>query len=230
MAEHSKHEFQAFRPFGPTIFKGSLPESLIKLLDDKATEIMENDKMSKECDHSMHLAGNVKQEVRFPPAWLISTEFAPMNTSLQMIIEKYLEHPPMINTVSPDKVEKIMLTSIWCVSQWAGDFNPSHVHDGDLSGVIYLRIPPSLKKEYEKEDHYPCVGDIEFSCGQAATFNGHQFQATPEVGDIFLFPSWLSHCVYPFRTPNEERRSVSFNVSIKRKRETGEEEFAIDRP
>ena len=160
MSEQLKHEFQAFRPFGPTIFKGSLPESLIKLLDDKATEIMENKKMSKDWDHSMHLAGNVKQEVRYPPAWMISTEFAPMSNSLNMIIHKYLEHPPMVNTISPDKVEKVLITSMWVVSQWSGDFNPSHVHDGDLSGVIYLRIPPSLKEEYAKEAHFPCVGDI----------------------------------------------------------------------
>ena len=52
MAEKLQHEFQAFRPFGPTIFKGSLPESLIKLLDDKATEIMSSEKMSKDWDHS----------------------------------------------------------------------------------------------------------------------------------------------------------------------------------
>ena len=105
MTEQLKHEFQAFRPFGPTIFQGSLPKSLIKLLDDKATEIMGSEKMSKDWDHSMHLAGNVKQEVRYPPAWMISTEFAPMSNSLQMIIHKYLEQPPMVNTISPDKVE-----------------------------------------------------------------------------------------------------------------------------
>ena len=106
-----------------------------------------------------------------------------------------------------------------------GDFNPSHVHDGDLSGVIYLRIPPGLKDEYEKEDHFPCVGDIQWQCGQAATFNGHTFQATPKVGDIYLFPSWLSHMVYPFRTQDQERRSVSFNVTVKRKKEKDEQQI-----
>jgi hypothetical protein len=29
-----------------------------------------------------------------------------------------------------------------------------------------------------------------------------------------MFPSWLTHMVYPFRTPNEERRSVSFNLRL----------------
>ena len=34
---------------------------------------------------------------------------------------------------------------------------------------------------------------------------------------IFLFPNWLAHGVYPFRTPNEERRSVSFNLQLIKK-------------
>ena len=73
-----------------------------------------------------------------------------------------------------------LLESMWVVSQWAGDFNPfMHVHQGELSGVIYLRVPPSLKDEYAKEDHYPCVGDIHFMWS-SCTFSGHKHQATPE--------------------------------------------------
>ena len=220
-----KLKFDAIRPFGPTVIKGKVPPFLIDLVNEKTDELMKDPKLAKQWDWSQNLAGNVKQEVRYPPAWMISTEFAPMSNSLQMIIHKYLEHPPMVNTISPDKVDKILITSMWVVSQWSGDFNPSHVHDGDLSGVIYLRIPPSLKEEYAKEDHFPCVGDIQWQCGQAATFNGHTFQATPKVGDIYLFPSWLSHMVYPFRTQDEERRSVSFNVTVKRKKEKDEQEL-----
>ena len=51
-------------------------------------------------------------------------------------------------------------------------------------------------------------------CGDPKTFSGHKLQHPPEIGDIFLFPSWLTHMVYPFRTPNEERRSVSFNLRL----------------
>ena len=77
--------------------------------------------------------------------------------------------------------------------------------------------PKSLPKEYAKEDHYPTVGDICWFNGQAATFSGHKFQHSPTVGDIFLFPNWLAHGVYPFRTKNEERRSVSFNLQLIKK-------------
>ena len=108
----------------------------------------------------------------------------------------------------------MVIESMLAVSQWAGDFNPAHMHDGDLSGVFYTKMPESIDKERKAEDHYPSVGDIVFMCGDPKTFSGHKLQHPPEVGDIFMFPSWLTHMVYPFRTPNEERRSVSFNLRL----------------
>ena len=210
-------EFHAIRPFGPTILQGKLPDSLVKVLDDRATQLLDDDKLSKKYDHSMNLAGNVQKEVRYPQEYLGSKTFEPMTSAIGQIVKQYISIPPASDTISPAYVGKMIIESMWCVSQWAGDFNPFHIHQGQLSGVIYLRVPPSLPDEYAKEDHYPCVGDIVWHCGQAATFSGHKHQATPEVGAIYLFPSWLSHGVYPFRTPNEERRSVSFNLHLKKK-------------
>jgi len=213
----TKIDFHAIRPFGPTILQGKLTDEMIKILDDRATELLDDDKLSKKYDHSMNLAGNVKQEVRYPMEDLDSEKFKPIIGAFAQIVKQYISIPPASDTISPEFVGSMVVESMWIVSQWAGDFNPFHVHQGELSGVIYLRVPPSLKDEYAKEDHYPCVGDISWHHGQAATFSGHKHQATPEVGSIFLFPAWLSHGVYPFRTLNEERRSVSFNLHLKRK-------------
>ena len=130
------------------------------------------------------------------------------------MVKSYLSIPPANETLSPEKIDKMDIESMWAVSQWAGDFNPAHMHDGDLSGVFYTKMPKSIDKERAAEDHYPSVGDILFMCGDPKTFSGHKLQHPPEVGDIFLFPSWLTHMVYPFRTPNEERRSVSFNLRL----------------
>lgn len=213
----TKIDFHAIRPFGPTILQGKLTDEMIKILDDRATELLDDDKLSKKYDHSMNLAGNVKQEVRYPMEDLDSEKFKPIIGAFAQIVKQYISIPPASDTISPEFVGSMVVESMWIVSQWAGDFNPFHVHQGELSGVIYLRVPPSLKEEYAREDHYPCVGDISWHHGQAATFSGHKHQATPEVGSIFLFPAWLSHGVYPFRTLNEERRSVSFNLHLKRK-------------
>ena len=215
------HKFEAIRPFGPTVIKGTVPMDLIHLLDKKATQMLGSKQLSKEFNHAQNLAGNVQKEVRFPPSWMSTKEFKPMVDYLGEMVKAYISIPPANETISPAFVGKLVIQSMWMVSQWAGDFNPFHIHEGQLSGVIYLRIPPGLEHEYKEEDHYPTVGDIVFFHGQAATFSGHKLQQTPKVGDIFLFPNWLSHGVYPFRTKGQERRSVSFNLDLVKKK--GEE-------
>ena len=207
-------KFDTIRPFGPTIMRGRMPEFITKMLDDKATEMLTDEKLSKEFDHSGNLAGNVKQEVRYPQDWMNTEEFLPMVQLIGEMVKNYLSIPPANETIKPEFVGKMVIESMWAVSQWAGDFNPAHMHDGDLSGVFYTKMPESIDKERAAEDHYPSVGDIVFMCGDPKTFSGHKLQHPPEVGDIFLFPSWLTHMVYPFRTPNEERRSVSFNLRL----------------
>ena len=210
-------KFEGIRPFGPTIIKGKMPMDLIHLLDKKASQMLGNEQLSKEFNHAQNLAGNVKKEVRYPQSWMSTKEFKPVVHYMGEMVKAYISIPPASETISPEFVGKLLIESMWMVSQWAGDFNPFHIHEGQLSGVIYLRIPPGLKQEYSEEDHYPSVGDIVFFHGQAATFSGHKMQHTPKVGDIFLFPNWLSHGVYPFRTKGQERRSVSFNLQLVRK-------------
>ena len=212
-----EHKFEAIRPFGPTIIKGTAPTNLIDLLDKKATQMLGSEQLSKEFNHAPNLAGNVQKEVRFPQSWMSTKEFKPVVDYIGEMVKAYISIPPANETISPAFVGKLVIQSMWTVSQWAGDFNPFHIHEGQLSGVMYLRIPSGLKQEYKKEDHYPTVGDVVFFHGQAATFNGHKLQHSPQVGDIFLFPNWLSHGVYPFRTKGQERRSVSFNLELVKK-------------
>ena len=42
---------------------------------------------------------------------------------------------------------------------------------------------------------------------------GSNFLAKPQVGDFYVFPAHLHHCVYPFKTKGE-RRSFSVNFTI----------------
>ena len=100
---------------------------------------------------------------------------------------------------------------VWVVSQYAGDFNPMHIHDANLSGVAFLKIPLGFDKEYEAEDHHPTAGCLEFLGSMPNHFARHSYIAKPQVGDFYLFPSWLTHQVYPFRSEGE-RRSLAFNI------------------
>tara|TARA_R100001591_G_scaffold2946_1_gene7302 strand:+ start:49 stop:831 length:783 start_codon:yes stop_codon:yes gene_type:complete len=219
MTEKTVHNLQPIQPWGPIIVKGTLPNNIVKKIDDHSSELLNDPVLAKKYDWSMNLAGNVKQEVRITPDWL-EKECPEFVHFLGQMIQSYCSIKPAMNTIKPEKIEKVIIQAMWTVSQWAGDFNPMHVHDGDLSGVLYTRIPKSMDEEKLKEDHYPSIGDIVFSYGDAQHFSENKFQHSPEVGDIFLFPSWLTHCVYPFRTPNEERRSSSFNVKLIPRKET----------
>ena len=48
-----------------------------------------------------------------------------------------------------DKAQGI-LQRVGSISQFAGDFNPIHIHDANLSGVAFLKMPPGFEKEYAK--------------------------------------------------------------------------------
>ena len=213
MQKEIKLKFDAIRPLGPTVVKGKVPDFLINLVNEKCDELLGDPKLAKQWDWSPNLAGNVKQEVRMPPEW-IDKDGQQLVFLIGEMVKQYLSIPPASETLEAKKVSKMVIESMWAVSQRAGDFNAAHMPDGDLSGVFYTKMPESIDKERKAEDHYPSVGDIIFMCGDPKTFSGHKLQPPPEVGDIFMFPSWLTHMVYPFRTPNEERRSVSFNVRL----------------
>jgi len=82
--------------------------------------------------------------------------------------------------------------------------NP-HIHlDGWLSGVIYLKVVPSLDKN---------EGAIEFSLNgeNYSDINSSKLTYQPELGDIVFFPSSLHHRTIPFST-DSDRVIVSFDL------------------
>jgi uncharacterized protein (TIGR02466 family) len=81
----------------------------------------------------------------------------------------------------------------------------AHIHpSGWLSGVIYLKVVPSLGKD---------EGAIEFSLNGEKYHDVSSSSLTfqPEVGDIVFFPSSLHHKTIPFTT-DVDRIIVSFDL------------------
>jgi hypothetical protein len=108
----------------------------------------------------------------------------------------------------------LKLESLWINFMKNGEFNPEHIHDSDLSFVIYLQVPEILKqerKQYVGRSGGP--GSIEFLYGEDLNFfiTSHTF--FPENKDIFIFPGKLRHMVCPFKS-NCERISVSGNLNF----------------
>ena len=195
-------QYDIYQPFGPSILKVNMPQEYVNLLNVQADEILHDEKLSRERDWSHNLAGNVKKEVA-----INHNEIKGFPEFLVTMAHEYIKRvlPEGLN----DKAQ--VSFSVWVVSQVAGDFNPIHIHDANLSGVAFLKIPPGYEKEYKKEDHHPTAGCLEFLGSIPNHFARHSYIVKPEVGDFYLFPSWLTHQVYPFRSEGE-RRSLAFNV------------------
>ena len=230
MKQNTKIEINTLMPFGPLILHTKIPGYVITNYNKYCDEIIANKEKLKKQDHSKNLAGNVRHE------FYITKDFIEKEKNLLNIINvmaqrmlaadkrgvedevsvSFLKNAPATTMkIFPDAITGCDLVSLWCVSQWAGDFNPLHVHSGDLSGVLYLKMPKGLEKEYEKEDHHAAVGDLQFIAGTPQAFSRNNLKMRPVVGDFYVFPSWLHHTVYPFRTKNEERRSLAFNLVYK---------------
>ena len=84
-------------------------------------------------------------------------------------------------------------------------YNTPHIHpSGWLSGVIYLKVVPSLGKD---------EGAIEFSLNgeHYSDLNSPKIVHQPELGDLVFFPSSLHHRTIPFTT-DTDRIIVSFDL------------------
>ena len=93
----------------------------------------------------------------------------------------------------------------WHVTLKQQGYQDPHIHtSGWLSGVIYLKVVPTLDKN---------EGAIQFSLNGEYYFDNNSPKIThePKVGDIILFPSSLHHRTIPFTT-DTDRIIVSFDL------------------
>ena len=220
-------KIETLLPFGTIILRTTIPTYILDNLNSHCDEILADPQKLKDCDYSSELAGNVKREFKIKKKFLQKEEN--FNNILRVMARRmidgdvrgsfdsstfpYLRNAPSNTTnIHRKYITGCKIMTVWCVSQWAGDFNPLHIHSGDLSGVLYLKVPEGLEQEYKNEDQHPAVGDIQFISGMPQAFNRDNMQVSPKVGEMFVFPAWLHHTAYPFRTKDQERRSISFNI------------------
>ena len=115
------------------------------------------------------------------------------------------------------KKYRYKINSIWVNEMRAGEYNPVHDHSGDLpmglSSVLILKVPKNYGKEYTRKD-IPANGQLNFLGNNKGCFCKDGYQPKHlQVGDFFLFPYDVSHCVYPFKS-KEKRRTLSANIDI----------------
>ena len=196
-----------FTPFGPMLGFYRMPPALVDQFNAAMSDRLE--------DHSGQLVGKVRQELRFDKP-LIDLAAAGLG---QMLIEYHIRasHRGAFGDYDHrNRQYELSIMGGWFVRQYAHEYNPLHIHTGcALSCVGYLKLPPGIEAEWEEDyrDHHPSHGHLQFAHGTDTHYSVSNFMVKPRVGDFYIFPSYMFHCVYPFRSEGE-RRSFSLNLSV----------------
>ena len=223
MMKRKKTQSKFLEAFSPTIMESTVPKRFVDIVNDTGDAVLSDKQKSVQWDWSHKLVGKVSKEVQIPVSNSDDRDF--LFKVMRQACLDYLKHIISKNRsykwseMAGDGVptlDNIHLTHSWIVSQYAGEYNPYHHHSGDFSAVIYLKIPPKMQEELDKEleDHYPTNGLIEFMYGETQDMRSNYLKFKPEVGKLLVFPSYLKHFVYPFYSEGE-RRSMSFNAHMK---------------
>ena len=194
-----------FPYWGACVIKSSISNTF-------RNKLLEEGKKTK-TDFRQHLAGMIEKEYKYKnyEDWFFP-EFFPF---LQMYQDQFINSwgGQLGNIINPFKITSSLL---WINFQKKNEYNPRHEHTGDLSFVIYLKIPKELVKENKKSKEIHNnngTGTIKFHFGEKLPFSINDYEALPNECDIFIFPSWLQHSVTPFFS-DVERISVSGNIHL----------------
>jgi hypothetical protein len=112
---------------------------------------------------------------------------------------------------------KMHLNSIWVNEMKAHEYNPIHIHQGNLftglSSVMVLKLPNTYGVEYSAEQA-PQNGRLQILGSSNGQFAKLDFQPPMNLRDFYVFPYDMRHCVYPFNGTNETRRTLAANCDV----------------
>lgn len=195
---------ELFSPFGPFVSRLRVPENLVLSLNRYADDFVAR-------SQSSGTDGSALGEFSIPESVASQGGADSLASCTARWIRSYL------NAADNREVKKVRFDMFWMVRQFANSFSPVHFHSGDISGVMYLKVPEQIANEAEEISKTYIsarrAGYITFIIGGKQQFSKSLISFKPEVGDFYIFPGWLLHAVEPFGGDGE-RRSLAFNAFV----------------
>ena len=188
------------RPFGPTVGRTKVSKKFLNILNKN----IDTQVLTKKNDYSSKLASQIKKEIKITHRFIKKY----LDKELKKHIKKFLKNENIKD------IKNIKILNLWVVSQFKGEYNPLHYHNGDLSGVGYLKVPKNMtENKLIKNKKNKTNGTIDFINGQRGFLSKSIFNFIPKERELLIFPNYLMHTAYPFNI-DAERRSFSFNAKI----------------
>ena len=192
--------------------EAELPKSVMSKLQSYIEVAKKNPKSNNE-----HLAGNISKSLVLEDKddWFFETI---LYSLINKFIENFQAYTGYINVLTENV--PFCLNSFWVNFQKEYEFNPPHSHEGVFSFVIWVKIPTDWREQHalpiSANSNAPRASDFEFvyttMLGQLTNQTYHLDKESE--GLMVFFPAKLQHTVYPFYNCEEERVSISGNISL----------------
>ena len=207
-------EFKVEKHFGPFFASCMLPQDALDAMLKMSDDLLSN-KLSE--SHGQSLAGVIDKEIK---VYKSDMDKAGVDQLLESCVSSYVLHCAKQHGFFDETLTfESAINSAWIVSQYENEYNPAHNHTGcDISAVIYLKTPDVKNRRNieSKKGRTDFDGDISFIHSSVGHRNYDIFEKgvinlTPTPGLLVMFPSYLTHMVYPF-IGEGERRCLPFNA------------------
>ena len=197
---------------GQTVLKYQVPQEVFNYLQ-KLYEVQKKQlpKANKQ------LVGKIKDEVSLHYSGKDSEKMHRHNFVSEDVLKWF--YTVFQHYLNWNKVREynMKINSIWVNEMKAHEYNPIHIHQGmlytGLSSVMILKLPKDYGKEYSAEEK-PMNGRLQIIGASAGQFAKTDYSPNMQVGDFYIFPYDMRHCVYPFNRTKEKRRTLVCNVDV----------------
>tara|TARA_R100000900_G_scaffold53794_3_gene43542 strand:+ start:1276 stop:1929 length:654 start_codon:yes stop_codon:yes gene_type:complete len=199
----------SFTFLGQSILKYQVPQDIYLAINHiyETTELPRaNDKLvgKIEKEHSLFYGGKDEEDRK-------------KHNHLPGLILKWFEetfqHYLKFNKVLDYRTE---LNSIWVNEMKEHEYNPIHIHQGNintgLSSVMILKLPETFGVEYSAAKE-PNNGKLTLIGSASGMFSNVDFMPDMQPGDFYVFPYDMRHCVTPFNGKGF-RRTLAANCDV----------------
>jgi hypothetical protein len=200
-----------FAYFNPTVFAiEDVPADIFVDLKSIVDTAHQHSNFNDEGNPNISIRGGQQIQL-LPNQFNLNTDI--LKTYIEKISKEYFENILQVNGQSELSGVQTQLVSAWTIKQQAGDYQALHNHEAHISGNIYIDIP-DLDVDSKVSDSY-----LEFKIPVVKNTSTFHFvdswRFKPQVMKMVIFPSYISHTVYPWRGQGN-RTILAWDVKLVR--------------
>ena len=201
-----------------------MPQEMTDSLNDYLDDLL---KRKDRISHAGTLVGQISQGEQLTMDQHDS-RIAKYCDFIQELGANYINHVmDVIGAPIPGGRRRVQIDELWSVHSFEGDYNPIHDHGTKtimgVSTTCWTKVPKEILAVEDKSYTLYNASGVSDGC-LAFNYGRNSMQDIerlrppqsavfrPEEGKLLMFPSWLQHMVYPFKS-KEERRTVAANLN-----------------